>query len=210
MSDLTAQAKKILLAHPFVGRNVKPMVKVLEACGERALEGGETLCAEADPSGEMWFLLNGGVRVLKKGPRGEEKELAVIQAPALIGHMGLIDGSSRSATCQAVTASSVAVLDQRSYKRILGEPTTRGTALRRLLISSLTSQLVEGNRRLQGLLDRAMDATPSTAGGAITDDDLLKTAGVLSGWKISAAGVDDVSWVETEDAKRNRKNPIRR
>ncbi len=210
MSDLTAQAKKILLAHPFVGRNVKPMVKVLEACSERALEGGEELCREGDPSSEMWFLLTGSVRVLKRGPRGTEKELAVIQAPALIGHMGLIDGSSRSATCQAAQASTLSVLDHAGYKRILREPTTRGTALRRLLISSLTGQLTAGNRRLQDLLDRAMEATESTAGGAITDDDLLKTAGVLSGWKVNASGVDSVSWVETEDAKRNRKSPIRR
>ena len=111
-----------------------------------------------------------------------------------------------------MAASQIAVLDRRGYKRILHEPTTRGTALRRLLISSLTSQLVDGNARLQGLLDKAVAAAsaPKGQGKDLTDDDLLQAAGVLSGWKVSAAGVDSVSWVETEDAKRNRKNPIRR
>ena len=62
------------------------------------------MCGEGQPSDSMFVTMEGSVQVLKRDTTGTEKELAVIPAPSMIGQMGLVDGSARSATCRAASA----------------------------------------------------------------------------------------------------------
>ena len=62
-------------------------------------EEGNKLCVEGDDAADMFIILKGKIRVSRKSPSGEDKVLVILEAPTMIGHMGLVDGSTRSATC---------------------------------------------------------------------------------------------------------------
>lgn len=222
--DLGREAGRILTVHPYAGGRSADLAKVLERCTPRALDTGDVLCTEGERGDEAFFLLRGTVRVLKKGPTGEDQELAQIPAPALLGHMSLIDNSNRSATCAAADTCQVLVLDRRTYGALFSESSARGTALRRLLLASLTRQLISGNARLQTLLSDPEPAstastrsTPSVtprrqrrkrtdddSDDDISNSDLLRAAGVLEGWQMDTRGLDDLETVEDEDMRRRR------
>src|SRR5262245_22897292 len=55
---------------------------------------------DADPN-FVAFLMSGRANVIVTGPRGREVIVAVIDAPGIVGEIGLLDGSPRSATVKA-------------------------------------------------------------------------------------------------------------
>ncbi len=219
--DLAREAGRILTVHPYAGGRSSDLAKVLERCNPRNLATHDVLTTEGDQGDEAYFLLRGTIRVLKKGPSGEDQELAQIPAPSLLGHMSLVDHSKRSATCVAAEHCQLLVLDRRTYGALLTESSSRGTALRRLLLSSLTRQLISGNGRLQALLREPEPESASTpsrsrspaaaskrqrarADGDISDNDLLRAAGVLEGWSVDTRGVEEMKTFEDEDMRRRR------
>ena len=143
-----------------------------------------------------------------------------MKAPSLVGHMSLVDRSPRSASCIAMGKTVCASLDRRKYDTLLTETSARGMALRRLLLASLTKQLADANSRIRGLIEGEGTRIAAPAAGTkqtgagvgevedfdVSHTDILKVAGVLEGWDISADGTDDMEFVYTEEQKRNPRN----
>lgn len=215
MATLLDHAQRLLDAHPSRGVTPRSLAAVFSSARINRLQDGHAVCTEGDPGDAMYFLMKGAVRVQRRDPKGRMRELATIQAPALFGHMALIDNSPRSASCVAVGESIIATLDRASYNSVLNEPTTRGTALRRVLLASLTRQLVGANGRIADLI---RPPAPKTPGATATDEvedfdvtnsDIMRVSGVLDGWKLderTLSQADDMEVVFTEDQRRNRKN----
>ena len=110
-----------------------------------------------------------------------------MSAPALIGHMALVDNSPRSATCQASGTTQVAPLNRQLYHTILSEPSARGTALRRILLTSLTRQLESATGKLRKLIagEEPPPASSVRANNSEQDNterELMKISGTLNGW----------------------------
>jgi len=207
MSDAAVRAAsaKLLRKHLCDGVRVQDLVSMLADCEYRTLSNGAAICQEGEKGDTLFILLEGRVRVLKRDPRGEERELTTLKPPALLGHMSLIDGSTRSATCLSVGESRVVIMSRRVYDFRINEIGPPGTALRRLLLSSLTHQLVRGNAQLSDLLT---DDFPEDDATAEEDQQaLLRTAGALRGWSLDDDLEDmlsEVEVVQTEDDKRTR------
>ena len=180
---------------------------------------GEQLCKEGDVSSDMFVILKGQLRVLRRDANGEDKELAVLDPPAMVGQMGLVDGSTRSATCEALSQLGALVIDQRAFNSLLEEPSPAGSAFRHLLLSSMTRQLTTANQKIRDLItdmeeeeasqeetfalnENKLDPTKSTH--PTSSDRLLQIAGVLDGWTIETDGISDVEFYEDEDMKRTR------
>jgi len=207
MSDVLvrAAAAKLLRKHLCDGVRVEDLIAMLADCEYRTLPGGGAICQEGDKGDTLFILLEGRVRVLKRDPRGEERELTTLKAPALLGHMSLIDGSARSATCLAAGEARVVSMSRRVYEHRINEIGPAGTALRRLLLSSLTQQLVRGNAQLSDLLTDDLPEDEATA-----EEDqaaLLRTAGILRGWSFDdelGEMLGEVEVVQSEDDKRRR------
>jgi len=220
---LLSQATGLMKVHPVRGVRPEHLAEVLAAATLQRLGDGDALCTEGDSGDAMYFLVDGAIRVQRRDARGKMRELAVMHPPTLVGHMSLVDHSPRSASCIAQGRTVIASLDRRTYNEILTEPSPRGMALRRLLLSSLTRQLATANERIAELIDGPDQprkaAAPKGAAqrthrpadevedfGDVSNTDFLKVAGVLEGWSIDARGVDDMQVAYTEDQKRNPKN----
>jgi len=216
MATLLDHAKRLLEAHPSRGVTPQSLASVFSSARINRLQDGHAVCTEGDPGDAMFFLMKGSVRVQRRDPRGRMRELAVIESPALFGHMALIDNSPRSASCVSIDESLVATLDRATYNSVLSEPTTRGTALRRVLLASLTRQLVGANGRIADLI-RPPVPPPEADNDAyapedfdVTQSEIMGVSGMLDGWTVDKsllAQADDVEVVYSEDQLRNPKNP---
>ena len=133
----SASAARDLLAHHSVLGTHEDGVAALLERGEKSLVGdGRLLCEEGKTGNSLYFLIEGQVRVTKDGTDEYCQTLATLQAPAILGHVSLIDGSPRSASCVVYGSARVVRLEKSIYDELLGEKSIAGTTLRRMLISS--------------------------------------------------------------------------
>lgn len=149
---LLSRATQLIETHPYPSANADALCTLLERCQPLRLMDGAELCREGEPGNALFFLMDGSIQVWRRDNRGDPRALATVEAPALVGHMALVDGSTRSASCSAVGHVRALVLDRQTYLAIMSELSPEGTALRRLLLSSLSQQLTGGNRQLRALV----------------------------------------------------------
>ena len=146
-AELFRRARAILEANPQVQASAEEVVGMLATCHTRVLQNGEIICREGEPSLEMWWILEGSVRVYREEAG---TELGLVRAPQMLGQMGIIDRARRSATCAAAEdRTRLAAMDRATFRNLIRQTDGRGIALRRLLLSSLTHQLTESNAHLR-------------------------------------------------------------
>lgn len=148
---LLERATRLIEANPFPGASAEALAELLDRCQPLRLMDGAELCREGEPGNALFFLVEGAVQVWKQS-HGQPKALARLDAPALVGHMAVVDGSARSATCTAIGSVRALVLERTLWVNIMSEQSVAGSCLRRLLISSLSQQLAGANRQLRTLL----------------------------------------------------------
>ncbi len=82
------------------------------------LKQGEVLIEERQADDDAYLLIEGSVRVVA---RGEERTLALIGAPALVGEMAVVRDQQRSATVLADTPCTVLRLPGKELRRLMEE-----------------------------------------------------------------------------------------
>lgn len=180
--DTLDLARRLLAAHPSPGVRAADLAAALDDGVVVHVGPGGALCTEGEPGDSLFLLVAGEVRAQRRDPNGRMRELAVLRAPSLLGHVAIIDHSPRSASCVALGPVTVVGLDRRAVQRLLSEATDRGAALRRLLLSSLTRQLSAGNERLRELM-REGDLVEDVEDD-VSNTDLADVAGILDGWSV--------------------------
>ncbi len=170
-------AARFLLASHALGPELQHELEaIIHGCFSHRAEPGDLICQEGAPSQDLYFLLEGQVQVRMRDYLGVEQDLAQLQAPTMFGHMGLIDGSSRSATCLALTPARVNIMDRDHYQRIVDDPGPRGDMFRRLLLSAMNRQLSTGNQALLRLLSQPEEQASDARS-------LRRISGTLEGWE---------------------------
>ncbi len=216
-------AKHLVALHPYPGAAHSALESVIARGQLHHFSKDNILCKEGDTGEEMWFLVRGSIQVQRIDPNGQLRVLATISRPSLIGHMALIDRSRRSATCVAHSDSDVVVLSARTVEMLLQETTTSGTALRRLLLSSLCGQLAGANAQISDFVkstqpeqadEESTDGYESIPQAKDTDDQVASIVAKLGGWDSKQleeleALEDEIVFVVDEDQKRqNQQNPF--
>lgn len=223
---LEQSAVAMLRHHQFAGADPTALADLLGRGTAFEQAGGTVLCREGEPADSLFFLLDGRVQVLVNDARGEQRELAVLEAPSIFGHVGVADGSPRSTTCAVLQRATLVALDASTYRAILNQPSRTGTAMRRILLSSLVQQQSSGNAKLRMLMSgirqreerrrsrRSRRSTPSRPAPEITDPgklvgeetevDVMDLAGVEAGWRVDSEGMDELKLAEDEEMRRSR------
>ncbi|AMM24406.1 cyclic nucleotide-binding domain-containing protein [Variovorax sp. PAMC 28711] len=155
ITDLRERAARLLMhAAPLAELQFDEALRVIDAMEPVFVRTGLIVMeeGESDDSDYMALVLEGDVRAESgTGVTGEEVVVSMIGPGSLIGEMGLIDGSPRSATCTALTDLKLATLSRGALMGLI--QTHPGTAARLLLAISkgLADRLRESNRRLRTL-----------------------------------------------------------
>ncbi len=183
-------ASTLLAAHNVRGAQPGDLAASLEVCKPRHLDPDELLCQEGAVPTEMFLLVEGEIRVTRLDKSGAPHELAHLSAPALVGHMGLVDRSPRRATCAASGEAIVLSVDLEACRAHMTLPTPEAAALRRLLLASLSRQLADANGQIRRLLHAGEIKTgleptkeaPGPVERELTLADVSRLAAVLEGW----------------------------
>ena len=184
---LHRMAELLLMTNPCRGISVEALAEVLEALEVTNLSDSQPLCRQGDPGDELWILVQGSIRVHRDEADGTSRDLVVMEAPAMVGHMALVDDQPRSAHCSASGDTTLLTMTRSIYQKILQENSARGTALRRLLLTSLTRQLQGATRRIkqvQGDPGAQQDGNHQLSDAMVQrrSQELREIANVLNGW----------------------------
>ena len=217
--DSDRLAKRIVAHHSFPGASHAAIERVLAKGECTQLPHGAELCREGDPGNQLFFLVKGNITVLRKDTNGDDRVLSDMTCPCVFGHMSVIDGSRRSATCRANGPVEVVTLERFQVDELIAEGSVAGVALRRLLIASLCDQLTNANGFVRKIvLDHELgDSAPQNQAPAVKkqepstqstdhDDDLRKLTAKLGGWDSTLSELEDlekeIEFVVDEDTRR--------
>lgn len=129
----------------------------------RDLKRGETLLVEGDPSDSLCVVLHGAFEVRRAD---NPAPIAEIRSGELIGEIGFLAGTSRTATVRALRDSSVLELDRASYDRISRE----GPEIPQSIMAALAQRLAMTSARLPQV--RAQDRARTVTVVSGNDDPL--------------------------------------
>ena len=119
---------------------------------ERLYESGEILCKEGDRGGSCFFLLDGAVQILKNVPGGRQQIIARLESGDLFGHIALIDGQCRSATCRAAGRTRVYELNRAHFDQLFESESTFAYKIQDAIASAVERQVLKASEYLTGLL----------------------------------------------------------
>ncbi|MDQ7958032.1 MAG: cyclic nucleotide-binding domain-containing protein [Rhodocyclaceae bacterium] len=152
---------------------IDAMSPMLVAAGTVIMEEGQT-----DDADYMALLLEGQVRAeTASGVPGEEVVISILNPGQLIGEMGMLDGSPRSATCTALTDVKMATLSRAALRGMVEVQPALAARLLLAVAQSMAQRVRESNRRLRTLsqvtraLQRELDATHAVNRRLLDDED---------------------------------------
>ncbi len=114
----------------------------------RSYRRGQILCSEGDPGESLFLLEEGQLRVTQLNALGDEAVLAVVEAPAAVGELSLLDGSPRSANLTAAGPVRIRMIPRKAFISLLQEQPQIVPGL----LATLAAMIRRGNARQVDLL----------------------------------------------------------
>jgi SulP family sulfate permease len=114
---------------------------------------GTYLCREGEASTSLFFVERGRISVTVELANGQQKRLRSMGAGTVVGEMGLILGTPRSAAVVADLDSRVYRLTAESLRQIQLEVPEIAAAFQQFLLRLLARRLVAANGEIKALLD---------------------------------------------------------
>jgi len=150
--------KKVLRHHVGVSAGITTSMYLdledFEDAGIRVAERGfrarDLIFAPGDPDGQLYFLLEGTVRLYKIYGDYKEATVAMLMDRGVFGELSLDEDSQQRCFAEAVTESQVAVV----RKRVLVETIKRDPTLATKLLHSFSDRLRQSDGAIESLLSR--------------------------------------------------------
>ncbi len=117
---------------------------------ERRYAAKDTLFAPGDPDGQLYFLLEGTVRLYKIYGEYKEATVALLKDGGVFGELGLDEGSRQSVFAEALTGVRVAVV----RKSTLTEVIKRRPEFAMKLFASFSERLRQSDEVIESLLEQ--------------------------------------------------------
>lgn len=149
-SPLLPVAAALIARYPYLDADPAAVAVWLGACAERTFAPGAVLCKEKTYGDACYIIVSGRVQVTRVDPRGVEHTLNVLDAPAIVGQLALIDSAVRHTTLLAMGPApvEVRVLGRTLWQSLVASTTPAGQSVRRLMLSSLHEQLSTTHQRV--------------------------------------------------------------
>ena len=121
---------------------------------ERAFRAKDLIFAPGDPDGQLYFLLEGTVRLYKIYGEYKEATVALLKDRGVFGEVGLDEGSRQTCFAETVTGARVAVV----RKRVLVEAIKSHPTFATKLLFSFSDRLRQSDEAIESLLSREVSA----------------------------------------------------
>ncbi len=138
----------VLRAVPlFAGFADDQLAMLAQVVTRRSVPRGATLMSQGDPTDSLYIIIAGRLKVMMGDSEGKEVILAMLGPGEIVGEMGLIDDSPRSATVTATEASELLGIGKREFRRCLAENFDMSMGVMR----GLVRRLREADRKIGSL-----------------------------------------------------------
>ena len=125
---------------------------------ERRYAARDTLFAPGDPDGQLYFLLEGTVRLYRLYGGYKEATIALLKDGGVFGELALEEAPSQTAFAEAVTATRVLTV----RKSVLTEAIKRRPEFALRLFGSFSERLRQSDEVIESLLEREVSARLAT------------------------------------------------
>jgi CRP/FNR family transcriptional regulator, global nitrogen regulator len=125
---------------------------------ERRFTAKDMIFAPGDPDGQLYFLIEGAVRLYKIYGNFKEATVALLKDGGVFGELSFEEGSRQSAFAEAVTEARVAV----ARKSVLTEVIRRRPEFAMKLFFSFSERLRQSDEVIESLLEREVSARLAT------------------------------------------------
>lgn len=119
MRDLTKPTHRLATVPLFAHLPAAAIDELARSTRTRQYPQGQILCNEGDPGDNLIVLETGQLRISRYTYAGDEAVLAVIEAPAVVGELALLDGAPRDATVTAQRAVTVRLVSRTVFLDLL-------------------------------------------------------------------------------------------
>ncbi len=127
--------------------------KLLTVMEKVSYGAGAELFQKGDPAECLYFLVSGRVAVQNKTGFGERTQVVALLDPgAPVGEKGLLGGSNRGATLNAVKDSELLALSYESFERLVGDDPSLAIKLLKWLLKRVSLRLEKNTERLVHVL----------------------------------------------------------
>jgi CRP-like cAMP-binding protein len=135
---MTLEAEVQSLRQVPMFKDIDPArLKLLAFTSERVqFAGGQRFFSQGDPSDSAYVILDGRASVLLSTPNGEI-QVAELAGNALVGEMGILSDTPRSATIMAAEATTALRIDKRVFLELLAQFPQMSLAVMRELAQRL-------------------------------------------------------------------------
>ncbi len=157
----------------FEGISMDALVALVDLMEPRQFQSGAVIVQEGAPQPPpLYIATTGRVLVCKRGPDGNERNLAELEAPTLFGEIELFCQMQPVATARALTTVSAFTLTRETFDRLFASRhpallqftcNVARVACHRLAVADeIMTRVLDGENLVQ--MRRAVFATMSTAG----------------------------------------------
>jgi len=103
----------------FAAFSDEQLVMLTHVVTRRSVPRGAMLMAEGDLTDSLYMIIAGRLKVMMGDAEGKEVILALLGPGEIVGEMGLIDDSPRSATVIAIESSELLSISKREFRKCL-------------------------------------------------------------------------------------------
>lgn len=140
--------------------DVAELRALLQPLPREELAIGTNLYREGDNSESLHLLLEGRVRV---SAGAQKTVLTTISAPAILGHLGVLTGLTRSASVDTVSQAVLIRIDHHKVKELSAGTAPGHQAFRRLMLATMGGLLADTNQQIHELVPEYGETIPRGA-----------------------------------------------
>lgn len=134
--------------------------EILAATTPLAVPPGGFILREGDEGTGLFLLLKGRVEILKQDRDGTPQQIAIVEAPTVLGEMSLLTDSRHSATIRALTSCELRLLDKQTFRRLLRGDHLGAYKLVSTIAEVLASRLLRMDEKVLELLRQREGSAP--------------------------------------------------
>jgi CRP/FNR family cyclic AMP-dependent transcriptional regulator len=127
-----------------------------------SFEAGETIFEEGGPEERLYVITSGTVEVHKGVLPGRRQHLATIEAPTVVGEMGLLTEPRAAASVQAITRIEAYSIDRDRFLEMLDEDSPAACKVVYEIGRTLANRMARTDQTIADIIDRLEGADETT------------------------------------------------
>ena len=170
---MSANVEQLLQAPMCRGLTAAEATSIAEIAEQQPLPKGALIFQESDAGDALYLVVSGQVEIVKRDKGGIERQLAVLEAGAVVGEMTLVsEETRRSATARALTPLTLVKIPGARFRELVAKDNVAALKLVRNFAQVMS-------KRLLAMDEKVVEAL-SAAGGK--KEELGDFNKLLQGW----------------------------